>query len=110
MNNQWIFWVAMASYALHIMEEFFYDWKNWANHVLPFIRTKKFSPSLFTAIILFFPVGMYSFHLASENGVQLKEMGVAMLTGFLLMAFPIVLLKTRKLPFFSQSGPAEMVK
>ena len=161
MNNQWIFWVAMASYALHMMEEFFYDWKNWANHVLhlpvewsgfyvtntavlflgigcasvgwslpwfalsfpavmlinafffhvlPFVRTKKFSPGLFTAIILFFPVGVYSFQLASENGVQPKEMGVAMLTGILLMAFPIVLLKTRNLPFFSQSGPVEMVK
>jgi hypothetical protein len=154
MNNQWIFWIAMAAYALHIMEEFFYDWKNWANHVLhlpvewsgfyvtntavlffgigcasvgwsqpafslsfpalmginafffhvlPFFRTKKFSPGLFTAIILFFPIGIYSFHLAVENGVQTKEMAGAVLTGVLLMAFPIVLLKTRNQPFFRQS-------
>jgi hypothetical protein len=154
MNNQWIFWVAMSAYAVHMMEEFFYDWKNWANHVLnlpvdwsgfyvtnsavlflgiacssvgwsqpwfalsfpalmlinafffhvlPFIRTKKFSPGLITAIILFFPIGIYSFHLAVEKGVQEKEMLSAMLTGLLLMAFPIVLLKTKNLPFFRQS-------
>lgn len=158
MNNQWIFWVAMAAYALHMMEEFFYDWKNWANHVLhlpvewsgfyvtntsvlffgiscasvgwsqpmfalsfpalmlvnafffhvlPFVRTKKFSPGLLTATILFFPIGIYSFHLAVERGVQTKEMAGAVLTGVLLMAFPIVLLKTRNQPFFRQSGTAD---
>jgi hypothetical protein len=155
MNDQWIFWVAMAAYAVHMMEEFFYDWKNWANHVLnlpvewsgfyvtnttvlflgiafasvgwslpwfalsfpalmllnafffhvlPFIRTKKFSPGLFTAVILFFPIGTYSFRIAIENGVQNNEIAISVFTGILLMASPIALLKTRSLPFFKQTA------
>lgn len=153
MNNQGIFWIALAAYAIHMMEEFFYDWKNWANntlllpvewsgfyvtntavlflgiacssvawnvawfalsfpalmlinafffHVLPAIRTKKFSPGLFTAVLLFFPIGLWSFHLAVENNVPDNEILLAFLTGALLMAFPIVLLKTKNLPFFRQ--------
>ncbi len=153
MNNQNIFWIAMAAYAIHMMEEFFYDWKNWANntlhlpvewsgfyvtntavlflgiacasvawsvawfalsfpalmlinafffHVVPAICTKKFSPGLFTAILLFFPIGFYAFHQAVENDVPGAQIGGAFLIGALLMAFPIVLLKTRNLVFFRQ--------
>ncbi len=98
MNDQWIFWVAMAAYAVHMMEEFFYDWKNWANHA------KKFSPGLFTAVILFFPIGTYSFRIAIENGVQNNEIAISVFTGILLMASPIALLKTRSLPFFKQTA------
>ncbi|MDB5006883.1 MAG: hypothetical protein JWQ84_292 [Mucilaginibacter sp.] len=29
-----IFWIALAAYALHILEEFAYDWKTWAQKVL----------------------------------------------------------------------------
>jgi hypothetical protein len=153
MNNQEIFWIAMAAYAIHMMEEFFYDWKNWANntlhlpvewsgfyvtntavlflgiacssvawnaawfalsfpalmlinalffHVLPVIRTKKFSPGLMTAILLFFPIGFYAFHLAVRNNVPASELMLSFLIGALLMAFPIVLLKTKNLSFFRQ--------
>jgi Protein of unknown function with HXXEE motif len=153
MNNQSIFWIAMAAYAIHMMEEFFYDWKNWANntlhlpvewsgfyitntavlflgiacssvawntawfalsfpalmlinafffHVLPVVRTKKFSPGLFTAILLFFPIGTYTFRLAVENNVPTSEILLSFLIGVLLMAFPIVLLKTKNLSFFRQ--------
>ncbi len=153
MNTQTIFWIAMAAYALHMMEEFFYDWKSWANntlhlpvdwpgfyvtntvvlfigiacatvgwvcpvfafifpalmlinafffHVMPVILTKKFSPGLFTAILLFFPIGFYSFHLALETGVSTKEITGSFLAGILLMAYPIVLLKTKNFVFFKQ--------
>jgi Protein of unknown function with HXXEE motif len=153
MNTQGIFWIAMAAYAVHMMEEFFYDWKNWANHtlhlpvewsgfyvtntavlflgiacasvswnvawfalsfpalmlinafffhVLPVIRTKKFSPGLFSAILLFFPIGFHAFHLAVENNVSTPDILMAFLIGALLMAFPIVLLKTKSLSFFRQ--------
>jgi Protein of unknown function with HXXEE motif len=154
MNTTNIFWIAMAAYALHMMEEFFYDWKGWANnvlklpvdwagfyvtnsavlflgiacasvswslpwfalafpalmlinafffHVMPFIITKKFSPGLITALILFFPVGIYTFRSAVELGVSTGEILTAFLAGILLMAFPIVLLKTKNLPFFRQT-------
>jgi hypothetical protein len=153
MNTQWIFWVAMTAYAMHMMEEFFYDWKNWANntlhlpvewsgfyvtntavlflgigcasagwslpwfallfpglmlingfffHVVPFVRTKKFSPGLITAILLFFPIGFYAYHLAVANGVSSQDIGLSFVGAALLMAFPIVLLKTKDLAFFRQ--------
>lgn len=153
MNNQ-IFWIAMAAYALHMMEEFFYDWKGWANnvlklpvdwsgfyitnsavlflgiacasvgwsmpwfalafpalmlvnafffHVMPFIIMKKFSPGLITALILFFPIGIYSFRMAVELGISTGEIMKAFLSGVLLMAYPIILLKTKNHPFFKQT-------
>jgi hypothetical protein len=27
-------WISTAAYALHVMEEFSFDWKNWARGVL----------------------------------------------------------------------------
>jgi len=32
--DNYIFWVALVAYAIHILEEFTYDWKNWAQKVL----------------------------------------------------------------------------
>lgn len=34
MNIDYIFWVALAAYALHILEEYTYDWKTWALKIL----------------------------------------------------------------------------
>ena len=34
MNIDYIFWVALAAYALHILEEYTYDWKTWAQKIL----------------------------------------------------------------------------
>jgi Protein of unknown function with HXXEE motif len=152
MKQNVIFWIAMAAYALHIMEEFYYDWKDWAIsvlklpvdwpgfyvtntavlfvgmacaeigwncpwlslafpalmlinafffHVMPFIAKKKFSPGLFTALGLFFPVGIYSFKMALDRGVHVQELLVAFVIGILLMAYPIMLLKSKNFRFFS---------
>ena len=30
MKFDYIFWIALAAYALHILEEYTYDWKTWA--------------------------------------------------------------------------------
>lgn len=154
MNNESILWMAMAAYALHMMEEFFYDWKGWANnvlklpvdwsgfyltntvvlflgiacaqtrfscpwfamsfpalmlinafffHVMPFIVTKKFSPGLITALLLFFPIGIHAFMLAAASGMGNKEIIASFLLGAFFMASPILLLKTKDLPFFKQS-------
>jgi hypothetical protein len=32
-HEAWL-WVALAAYGIHILEEFMFDWKNWANNVL----------------------------------------------------------------------------
>jgi hypothetical protein len=29
-----LFWIALAAYAFHILEEFTYDWKTWAQKIL----------------------------------------------------------------------------
>jgi len=34
MKPDYIFWVALAAYALHILEEYSYDWKTWAQKIL----------------------------------------------------------------------------
>jgi hypothetical protein len=34
MNHEVWLWVALAAYAIHVLEEFMFDWKGWANHVL----------------------------------------------------------------------------
>ena len=36
MNLNLIFWIAFVAYALHIIEEFTYDWKTWAQKNLKF--------------------------------------------------------------------------
>ena len=152
MEANLIFWIALVAYAMHILEEFTYDWKTWAQkilkldvdwnsfyvtnvivlfigvacaqvgwahptfslifpalmvvnalffHILPYIRSgRKFSPGLITAIFLFLPIGINSFHAASILGVQTKSLLIAAAGGVLLMAFPIFLLKTKHLDFF----------
>jgi hypothetical protein len=34
MKPDYIFWVALAAYAFHILEEYNYDWKSWAQNTL----------------------------------------------------------------------------
>jgi len=34
MKPDYIFWVALAAYALHILEEYNYDWKTWAAKIM----------------------------------------------------------------------------
>jgi hypothetical protein len=34
MSHAFVLWIATFAYALHIVEEFTFDWKNWATHVL----------------------------------------------------------------------------
>ncbi len=33
MKFDYIFWIALAAYPLHIMEEYIYDWKTWAQKI-----------------------------------------------------------------------------
>lgn len=154
MDNS-IFWMALGAYALHIMEEFFYDWRNWAQHilkipvdwtgfyitntavlflgvacagigwskplfslafpalmlingiffhVLPVVLTKKFSPGLITSCVLFFPVCFIAFRQAVYLDIRINTILQALGIGALLMAYPIILLKTKHLPIFNQKS------
>jgi hypothetical protein len=154
-HDVWL-WVALAAYGMHVLEEFMFDWKNWANHVLhlpvdwpafyvtnalvgvlgvvvseigwrlpaislafpavmlingfffhvaPFVATRKFSPGLITAVVLFFPLAGYLFYGAHLDGVLTATNALgAFVLGALLMASPIVMLKVRNKPFFRQDG------
>jgi hypothetical protein len=154
MNHEVWLWIALASYAIHILEEFMFDWKNWANkvlglpvtwpdfyvtnavvvvlgivaaqvgwrlpaialafpalmlinavffHIAPFIVTRKFSPGLVTAVLLFLPLGGWLFYGAQADGVltTMSAFG-AFVLGAALMASPIVMLKLKARPFFKQ--------
>lgn len=152
MKPDYIFWTALAAYALHILEEYNYDWKTWAQkilkldiswntfyvtnavvlffglccaevgwahptfslilpalmvadavwfHIIPYVRSKrKFSPGMITGIFLFLPIGIGSFNVAVNTGIQTKSIIIAGICGILLMAFPIFLNKTKNLDFF----------
>jgi len=34
MKPDYIFWVALAAYAFHILEEYTYDWKTWSQKIM----------------------------------------------------------------------------
>ena len=154
MKPDHLFWIALAAYALHILEEYTYNWKSWANnilkldtdwnnfyvtnvivlffglccaevgwshptfslvfpalmivnaiyfHILPYIRSeRKFSPGMITGILLFLPIGFSCFKLAVVMRVHTQSLIIAGVAGILLMAFPVVMLKTKDLSFFKQ--------
>ena len=73
-------------------------------HVLPVVVTKgRFSPGLFTAVILFYPVGMPATRAPRRTGLlSIGAVTVSFVIGALLMAYPIVLIRTRSLAYFRQ--------
>lgn len=148
-------WVAMAAYAAHILEEYTFDWRNWARaalqlpvewsdfyvtnavvvalgiaqaelaptlplaalgyaalmlinatffHVLPFVSQRgRFSPGLITAVLLFYPLGIAIFVEAGREGVLGWASALAAVAGgAVLMAYPVVMLKAKSLPYFVQ--------
>lgn len=146
----------MAAYAVHMMEEFSFNWRDWARaviklpvewgdfyvtnavvivlgiaqaflaptlavaplgfaslmainaiffHILPVLVTKgRFSPGLFTAVVLFLPVAWIVWAKAIEDGlVNAQTAAIAILGAALLMAYPIVMLHLRSRPYFRQT-------
>jgi len=72
-------------------------------HILPFIVTKKFSPGLISAVVLFLPIGSWLFYGADKDGVLTTTIAIiAVALGAGLMAYPIILLKVKDKPFFKQ--------
>jgi hypothetical protein len=150
-------WLATAAYAIHVLEEYMLNWRDWARgalklqvdwvtfyvtnagvivlgivaaeiapqlpslalcfpalmlvnatffHVLPTLAMHgRFSPGLLTAILLFYPIGVFSYLTAYRAGVlTLNCLVISGAGGVLLMATPIVLLKIRGLSYFLQRG------
>lgn len=74
-------------------------------HIVPVIVTRIFSPGLFTALVLFLPVGSWAYWGAWRDGVLTAgAVAISGVVGFLLMMFPIVLQKTKRMPVFRQDG------
>ncbi len=149
-------WLAMAFYAIHIMEEFTFDWRNWARavvglpvewpdfyvtnavvvalgiaqamladelplaplsyaglmlinavffHILPMIRTRgRYSPGVFTAVVLFIPLSIAVFSTALSSGAAATSTAVlGLVIGALLMAYPVTMLNLRSKPYFRQT-------
>lgn len=150
-----LMWLAIASYGLHILEEYQLNWRDWARtaikldvewsdfyvvnalvivlgivaarfagnwpglalgfpalmlinatffHVLPILRMRgRFSPGAFTAVVLFYPVGIACYMRASADGIlNAGNLIGSFVLGALLMASPIVLLKIKNKPYFRQ--------
>ena len=148
-------WLALGAYAIHMIEEYMFDWRDWARavirvpvewgdfyitngvvvvlgivqgelsttmpmavatfaalmlinaaffHILPMIVTRgRWSPGVFTAVVLFFPVGIAIFSkLCATPGFTAPDIALAFLYGALLMASPIVFLHLRGRPYFRQ--------
>jgi hypothetical protein len=155
MSHTYILWIATVAYALHVVEEYAFDWKGWAMavlklpvtwihfavvngavivlgvscasvgwscaefalslpalmlinatffHVLPFMFTKgRWSPGLATAVILFYPIAIWTYYGAYLDGVLLSRVVLeSVVLGAFLMASPIVMLKLRLVPYFKQ--------
>lgn len=73
-------------------------------HILPVIRTHgRFSPGLFTAVVLFWPVGIACYwRTAADGALGAGTLIGSLMLGAILMASPIVLLKIKARPYFRQ--------
>jgi hypothetical protein len=74
-------------------------------HVLPMILTRgRYSPGIFTAVVLFYPLGIFAYHRALSTGaVTARGVILSFVIGALLMASPIVLLHLKGKPYFRQT-------
>jgi hypothetical protein len=89
--------LALAFPALMLINATFF-------HLLPALRTGgRFSPGLFTAVVLFYPIGIACYWRASADGtLRMRTLIGSLILGALLMASPIVLLKIKGRPYFRQ--------
>jgi hypothetical protein len=148
-------WLATAARAIHVLEEFAFNWRGWARyvlhlhaewdnfyitnalvmvlgivaaetalrlpivalafpalmlinatffHVMPFLLKKgRFPPGFVTALLLFYPIGIAGYQIASRSGVlSAANLWGSFLIGALLTAMPIVFLKLKDRPYFLQ--------
>jgi Protein of unknown function with HXXEE motif len=74
-------------------------------HVIPVLTTRRFSPGLMTALIIFLPLSVALFWFALANELVTSKTAIAgLMVGAVIMAYPIVMLKVRDKPFFRQAA------
>lgn len=72
-------------------------------HILPVIVSKRFSPGLFTGIVLFLPIAGLAYYGAwLDNVISTQSIVFSTLIGTFLMLYPIILQKLKTKPFFQQ--------
>ena len=73
-------------------------------HIGPTLVQRRFSPGTITAVLLFLPVGIWSYYGAYLDGALTIQIGVvSALGGAVLMAYPIVLLRLKgRLPNYNK--------
>ena len=91
-------WIALGFAALMLINGVFF-------HIVPFVVTRfRFSPGLFTAVLLLLPIGAACYRAADRAGViSFATVVGSVALGALLMAMPIVLLRARGPSLFPAS-------
>ena len=60
-------------------------------HIAPTIKQRKYSPGLFSAILLFIPIGTVGYSsILSDNLMSLSELGVSIIIGLFWMSIPFI--------------------
>lgn len=154
-GQEFVLWLALFAYGLHIMEEHTLNWLQWARstfkidfswadfyvtnsivvvagislamvgwrmpeaslafpavalvnavfaHIGPTVIQRRFSPGTITAVVLFLPIGAWSYLGAYLDGVlTVRAAIVSLIAGVLLMAYPFVLFRIkRRLPSYER--------
>lgn len=72
-------------------------------HIVPVIVSKRFSPGLFTSIVVFLPIAVLCYYGAGiDHVVSTKVILFSTVLGIAIMLYPILLQKLKTRPFFSQ--------
>ena len=65
-------------------------------HLLPTVARHKYSPGTVTAIVLFLPIGIWTYWAAFVDGIlSVQTAAISAIGGIALMAYPVVLIKLR---------------
>lgn len=149
MNHEYLLWIALLAYGIHMIEETVYNWRAWVQtalkmnaewnefymvnavvivmglccamigwknpsialifpafmavnavlfHIIPVFTKHMFSPGVITSVVLFLPVVYLLFRGAYIDGMITNPSAIIIpvISGFILMFFPIILQKTKK--------------
>lgn len=89
-------WLAMAAYSLHIMEEFSFDWRNWARDV---IKLPVEWPDFFVTNAIVVAVGIAQAMLAATMPlVALAFTGLMLINAIFFHFMPMIIAKGRYSP------------